>query len=44
MGRHPGPLGVFFWRLAKKKNRNVAVVAKARKLVTFAWHMLKNQA
>ena len=39
---HPGPLGVFFRRLAKKKNRNVAVVATARKLVTLAWHMLKN--
>lgn len=40
--RHPGPLGVFFRRLSKKKNRNVAVVATARKLVTIAWHMLKN--
>jgi transposase len=40
--RHPGPLGVFFRRIAKKKNRNVAVVATARKLVTIAWHMLKN--
>jgi transposase len=39
---NPGPLGVFFRRLAKKKNRNVAVVATARKLVTIAWHMLKN--
>ncbi len=39
---HPGPLGAFFQRLAKKKNRNVAVVATARKLVTIAWHMLKN--
>lgn len=42
VGAHPGPLGVFFRRLAKKKNRNVAVVATARKLVTIAWHMLKN--
>lgn len=42
VGRHPGPLGVFFRRLAKKKNRNVAVVACARKLVTIAWHMLIN--
>jgi hypothetical protein len=40
VGRHPGQLGVFFRRLAKKKNRNVAVVAAARKLVTIAWHML----
>lgn len=39
---HPGPLGVFFRRLASRKNRNVAVVATARKLVTIAWHMLKN--
>lgn len=37
---HPGPLGVFFRRLAKKKNRNVAVVAVARKLAVIAWHML----
>jgi transposase len=42
VGRHPGPLGVFFRRLAKRKNRNVAVVATARKLVTIAYHMLKN--
>jgi hypothetical protein len=39
---HPGPLGVFFRRLARKKNRNVAVVAPARKLVTIAWHILRN--
>lgn len=42
LATHPGPLGVFFRRLARKKNRNVAVVATARKLVTIAWHMLKN--
>jgi len=40
LARHPGPLGVFFRRLARKKNRNVAVVATARKLVSIAWHML----
>lgn len=39
---HPGPLGVFFRRLAKRKCRNMAVVATARKLVTIAWHMLTN--
>lgn len=39
---HPGPLGVFFRKLAKRKNRNVAVVAAARKLVVIAWHMLRN--
>jgi transposase len=40
LDRHPGPLGVFFRRIARKKNRNVAVVATARKLVSIAWHML----
>jgi hypothetical protein len=40
--RHPGPLGVFFRRIARKKNRNVAVVATARKLVSIAWQMLKH--
>jgi transposase len=39
---HPGPLGVFFRRLAKKKNYNVAVVATARKLAVIGWHMLKH--
>jgi transposase len=39
---HPGPLGAFYRRLARKKNHNVAVVATARKLVTIAWHMLTN--
>jgi transposase len=37
---HPGPLGAFFRRIAKKRNRNIAVVATARKLVVIAWHML----
>lgn len=39
---HPGPIGAFFRRLLKKKNRNVAVVATAHKLVVVAYHMLKN--
>lgn len=39
---HPGPLGAFFRRIAHKKNRNVAVVATARKLVILAWHLLKS--
>jgi transposase len=44
VGRHPGPLGHFFRRLAQKKTRNVAVVATARKLVVIGWHMLmKNE-
>jgi len=42
LDRHPGPLGVFFRRLARKKNRNVAVVATAHKLVLIAWHMLRH--
>jgi transposase len=42
LDRHPGPLGHFFRRLATKKNRNVAVVATARKLVAIAWKMLKH--
>ncbi len=40
VSRHPGPLGHSFRRLAKRKGRNVAVVAIARKLVVIAWHML----
>lgn len=41
-GRHPGPLGVAFRRLCKRKNPNVAVVACARKLARIAWLMLKS--
>jgi transposase len=40
VAEHPGPLGVFMRRLLRKKNRNVAVVACARKLAVVAWHML----
>jgi transposase len=42
LGKNPGPLGVFYRRLRRKKNHNVAVVAAARKLVVIAWHMLRN--
>jgi hypothetical protein len=42
VARHPGPLGAFFRRLVKRKNRNVAIIATARKLVTVAYLMLKN--
>jgi transposase len=42
LDKHPGPLGHFFRRLARKKNRNVAVVAGARKLAMIAWMMLKS--
>lgn len=41
LDQHPGPLGHFFRKLAKKKSRNVAVVATARKLATIAWWMLR---
>jgi transposase len=40
LDRDPGPLGAFFRRLARKKNRNVAVVACARKLVVIAYELL----
>jgi transposase len=40
LDKHPGPLGHFFRRLCRKKNRNVAVVAAARKLATIGWLML----
>jgi len=40
LDKHPGPLGHFFRKLAKRKNRNVAVVAAARKLAVIAWQML----
>ena len=42
LDKHPGPLGNFFRRLMKKKTRNVAVVAAARKLAMIAWLMLKS--
>jgi transposase len=40
LDKNPGPLGHFFRRLLKKKNRNVAVVAAARKLAVIGWQML----
>jgi len=43
LDRHPGPLGAFFRRLAKKKGRNIAVVAVARKLAVIAWQMLRHR-
>jgi len=43
VGQHPGPLGAFFRKLARRKNRNIAVVSTARKMVTIAWHMLMNK-
>jgi transposase len=41
VAEHPGPLGAFFRRVAKRRGYNVAVVATARKLAVIAWHMLK---
>jgi hypothetical protein len=41
LDRHPGPLGAFVRKLTRRKTRNVAVVAAARKLVTLAWHVLQ---
>jgi len=40
--QNSGPLGHFFRKTKKKRGHNVAVVAAARKMVTIAWHMLKN--
>ena len=42
LDKHPGPLGHFFRKLMKKKTRNVAVVAGARKLAWIGWMMLKS--
>lgn len=42
VSRHPGPLGGFFRRLAKRKPRHGALMALARKLVTVAYLMLKH--
>jgi hypothetical protein len=42
LGGDQGPLGAFFRKIARRKCRNVAVVATARKLVVIAWHMLRN--
>ena len=39
---HPGPIGAFFRRLRKRKKYNVAIIATARKMVTIAYLMLKN--
>jgi transposase len=41
--KHPGPLGAQFARLARRKNRNLAIVAIARKLAVLAWHLLTSR-
>lgn len=43
LDRHPGPLGAFVRKLQRRKNRNIAVVAAARTLVTLAWHVLRTR-
>jgi transposase len=41
--RSPGPLRAFGQRIQKRRGRQVAVVAVARKLTALAWHMLTKQ-
>ena len=41
--RSPGPLRAFGQRIQKRRGRQIAVVAVARKLTTLAWHMLTKQ-
>lgn len=40
LGQYRGPLGQSMRRIIKRKNRNVAVVACARKLAVLLWHVL----
>lgn len=40
LDRHPGPFGAFVRKLQRRKNRNIAIVAAARKLAILAWHVL----
>jgi transposase len=42
LGPYPGPLGQTFRKIARRKNRNVAVVACARKLAVLVWHVLRS--
>jgi transposase len=41
--RSPGPLRAFGQRVFKRRGRQIATVAVARKLTTLAWHMLTKQ-
>lgn len=44
LAKAPGVLRQFYARIRKRKGRNVAIVAVARKLVELAWHLLtKNE-
>ena len=40
LGQYRGPLGQTFCKIAKRKNRKVAVEAGARKLAVMVWHVL----
>lgn len=40
LAKAPGIIRQFYTRLKKRKGRNVAIVAVARKLVELAWHLL----
>jgi transposase len=40
--RVPGPLHAFYQRVRARRGRQIAIVAVARKLVVFAWHLLTN--
>ena len=42
LGQYRGPLGHTFRRIARRKNRKVAVVACARKLAVLLWHVLSS--
>jgi transposase len=39
----PGPLAAFFKKVSKRRGRNIAIVAVARKLAVIAWHILTNK-
>jgi transposase len=39
----PGPLRAFHARIRARRGPQIATVATARKLVTLAWHMLRNE-
>ena len=39
-GRAPGPLRAFFVRIQRRRGKQVAAVATARKIAILAWHLL----
>lgn len=39
----PGPLRAFYLRIQKRKGKQVAAVATARKIAVLAWHLLTKQ-